>query len=234
MNILIRFIFLNSDSSSIFSRFGTSETARVCIDCTVRTATRPQSLRCNFWKTDWSWRAATTERSSSGILSKVLIFDLLHVYCWSSRQWFAGIRWKKIGAKLYVSLFVWRSLREWGIDTSTPNVCINIVCDSATEYSCVVIWLWYWLTIIILIILTCIAGEFVRDVVKLDSGGSGGCIWRLKCTDSLLACAVGSRNGTEDTKLILIDFDASYPWCELKPTWRHVKLLVYFTHLLYH
>ncbi|GMR59706.1 hypothetical protein PMAYCL1PPCAC_29901 [Pristionchus mayeri] len=54
-------------------------------------------------------------------------------------------------------------------------------------------------------------GCFVRDLVKLSSGGSGGCIWRLKATDTLLVCAVGSRNGTEDTKLILLDFDASFP-----------------------
>ncbi|GMS81934.1 hypothetical protein PENTCL1PPCAC_4109, partial [Pristionchus entomophagus] len=54
-------------------------------------------------------------------------------------------------------------------------------------------------------------GCFVRDLVKLSSGGSGGCIWRLKATDTLLVCAVGSRNGTEETKLILLDFDASFP-----------------------
>ncbi|VDM69981.1 unnamed protein product [Strongylus vulgaris] len=48
------------------------------------------------------------------------------------------------------------------------------------------------------------------DVMKgqLSSGGSGGCIWRLKATNNLLACAAGSRNGTEDTKVILLDFDA--------------------------
>ncbi|OZC08836.1 F-box domain protein [Onchocerca flexuosa] len=54
-------------------------------------------------------------------------------------------------------------------------------------------------------------GEFVRDLVRLRSGGSGGCIWRLKSTSTMLVCAVGSRNGTEDTKLILLDFDADYP-----------------------
>ncbi|KAF8381750.1 sel-10, partial [Pristionchus pacificus] len=54
-------------------------------------------------------------------------------------------------------------------------------------------------------------GCFVRDLVKLSSGGSGGCIWRLKASDTLLVCAVGSRNGTEETKLILLDFDASFP-----------------------
>ncbi|VDN03262.1 unnamed protein product [Thelazia callipaeda] len=54
-------------------------------------------------------------------------------------------------------------------------------------------------------------GVFVRDLVRLRSGGSGGCIWRLKATPTMLVCAVGSRNGTEDTKLILLDFDADYP-----------------------
>ncbi|KJH49670.1 WD domain, G-beta repeat protein [Dictyocaulus viviparus] len=54
-------------------------------------------------------------------------------------------------------------------------------------------------------------GEFIRDLVVLSSGGSGGCIWRLKATNNLLACAAGSRNGTEDTKIILLDFDAGYP-----------------------
>ncbi|RCN44992.1 WD domain, G-beta repeat protein [Ancylostoma caninum] len=44
-------------------------------------------------------------------------------------------------------------------------------------------------------------GEFIRDLVRLSSGGSGGCIWRLKATNNLLACAAGSRNGTEDTKV---------------------------------
>uniref|UniRef100_A0A914VXT5 F-box domain-containing protein n=1 Tax=Plectus sambesii TaxID=2011161 RepID=A0A914VXT5_9BILA len=56
-----------------------------------------------------------------------------------------------------------------------------------------------------------VQGTFVRDLVRLESGGSGGCIWRLKATPTTLACAVGSRNGTEDTKLILLNFDADYP-----------------------
>ena len=50
-------------------------------------------------------------------------------------------------------------------------------------------------------------GEFVRDLVKLESGGSGGVVWRVKCNDKKLVCAVGSRNGTEDTKLYVLDFD---------------------------
>ena len=54
-------------------------------------------------------------------------------------------------------------------------------------------------------------GSFLRDVVQLPSRDSGGCIWRLKATPRLLVCAVGSRTGTEDTKLILLDFDAPFP-----------------------
>ncbi|VDN54774.1 unnamed protein product [Dracunculus medinensis] len=54
-------------------------------------------------------------------------------------------------------------------------------------------------------------GIFIRDLVRLRSGGSGGCIWRLKSTPTMLVCAVGSRNGTEDTKLIMLNFDSDYP-----------------------
>lgn len=54
-------------------------------------------------------------------------------------------------------------------------------------------------------------GEFVCDLVTLKSSGSGGCVWRMKIAPTLFLCAVGSRNGTEDTKLILMDFDAPYP-----------------------
>ncbi|VDD86969.1 unnamed protein product [Enterobius vermicularis] len=54
-------------------------------------------------------------------------------------------------------------------------------------------------------------GTFIRDLVRLQSGGSGGCIWRLKSTPTMLVCAVGSRNGTEDTKLILLNFDSDFP-----------------------
>lgn len=49
-------------------------------------------------------------------------------------------------------------------------------------------------------------GEFIRDLVKLDSGGSGGVVWRVRCNDTKLVCAVGSRNGTEETKLLVLDF----------------------------
>lgn len=49
-------------------------------------------------------------------------------------------------------------------------------------------------------------GEFIRNLVSLESGGSGGVVWRVKANTTLLVCASGSRNGTEDTKLIVLDF----------------------------
>jgi len=51
-------------------------------------------------------------------------------------------------------------------------------------------------------------GEFIRDLVALDSGGSGGVVWRIRSSPTKLVCAVGSRNGTEETKLLVLDFDA--------------------------
>ncbi|XP_076468393.1 F-box/WD repeat-containing protein 7-like [Babylonia areolata] len=50
-------------------------------------------------------------------------------------------------------------------------------------------------------------GEFLRNLVSLESGGSGGVVWRLRCNNTKLVCAVGSRNGTEETKLMVLDFD---------------------------
>lgn len=50
-------------------------------------------------------------------------------------------------------------------------------------------------------------GAFIRDLVALDSGGSGGVVWRIRANDTKLVCAVGSRNGTEETKLLVLDFD---------------------------
>ena len=74
---------------------------------------------------------------------------------------------------------------------------------------------------------TC-AGDFIRDLVALESGGSGGVVWRIRSSPTKLVrfltclifrylmadlgllqvCAVGSRNGTEETKLMVLDFDA--------------------------
>lgn len=50
-------------------------------------------------------------------------------------------------------------------------------------------------------------GEFIRNLVLLDSGGSGGVVWRIRANETKLVCAVGSRNGTEETKLLVLDFD---------------------------
>lgn len=50
-------------------------------------------------------------------------------------------------------------------------------------------------------------GEFIRNLVTLDSGGSGGVVWRVRKNQTKLVCAVGSRNGTEETKLLVLDFE---------------------------
>jgi len=52
-------------------------------------------------------------------------------------------------------------------------------------------------------------GEFIRDLVSLKSGGSGGVVWRIRANATKLVCAVGSRNGTEETKLMVLDFDVA-------------------------
>lgn len=54
-------------------------------------------------------------------------------------------------------------------------------------------------------------GTYIRDLIGLSSGGNGGCVWRLCATSTLLACAAGSRHNTEETKVVLIDFDAIHP-----------------------
>lgn len=43
--------------------------------------------------------------------------------------------------------------------------------------------------------------------MTLSSGGSGGVVWRIRASETKLVCAVGSRNGTEETKLLVLDFD---------------------------
>ena len=43
--------------------------------------------------------------------------------------------------------------------------------------------------------------------MSLESGGSGGVVWRIRASNTKLVCAVGSRNGTEETKLLVLDFD---------------------------
>uniref|UniRef100_A0A0B6ZF77 F-box domain-containing protein n=1 Tax=Arion vulgaris TaxID=1028688 RepID=A0A0B6ZF77_9EUPU len=68
-------------------------------------------------------------------------------------------------------------------------------------------------------------GEFLRNLVTLDSGGSGGVVWRLRCSNTRLVCAVGSRNGTEETKLMVLDFDVEDKdrkyYCEQQMERRH-------------
>jgi hypothetical protein len=46
------------------------------------------------------------------------------------------------------------------------------------------------------------------SIVHSSSLYVGGVVWRVKCTDKKLVCAVGSRNGVEDTRLLVLDFDA--------------------------
>lgn len=50
-------------------------------------------------------------------------------------------------------------------------------------------------------------GEFIRNLIVLPSGGSGGVVWRIRASNTKLVCAIGSRNGTELTAIKLIDFD---------------------------
>ncbi|XP_010863387.1 F-box/WD repeat-containing protein 7 isoform X1 [Esox lucius] len=52
-----------------------------------------------------------------------------------------------------------------------------------------------------------VTGEWLRDLVALQSGGSGGVVWRIRASNTRLVAAVGSRNGTEETKLMVLDFD---------------------------
>ena len=47
----------------------------------------------------------------------------------------------------------------------------------------------------------------IRDLVALESRGSGGVVWRIRASQTKLVCAVGSRYGTEETKLLVLDFD---------------------------
>jgi len=50
-------------------------------------------------------------------------------------------------------------------------------------------------------------GRQIRDLVSLESRRNGGVVWRIKASETKLVCAVGSRNGTEITKLLVLDFD---------------------------
>jgi len=50
-------------------------------------------------------------------------------------------------------------------------------------------------------------GDFLRNLIALDSGGNGGIVWHIPCSNTKLVCAVGSHSGTEETKLLVLDFD---------------------------
>ncbi len=50
-------------------------------------------------------------------------------------------------------------------------------------------------------------GEFIRNLLGLDSDGRGGVVWRISMHKNKLVCAVGSRIGVEETKLTFLDFD---------------------------
>ncbi|GBP77474.1 hypothetical protein EVAR_56085_1 [Eumeta japonica] len=59
----------------------------------------------------------------------------------------------------------------------------------------------------ILLVIDVRTGEFIRNLVELSSGGSGGVVWRVRVSATELICAVGFRSGTEETKLLVLDFD---------------------------
>lgn len=53
------------------------------------------------------------------------------------------------------------------------------------------------------------AGSLIKShpVTVLPPFSTGGVVWRIRASDTRLVCAAGSRNGTEDTKLLVLDFD---------------------------
>ena len=69
------------------------------------------------------------------------------------------------------------------------------------------------------------AGDFIRDLVALPSGGSGGVVWRIRANHTKLICAVGSRNGTEETKLLVLDFDAQAPTQQQRQQHHHQQFI---------
>lgn len=50
-------------------------------------------------------------------------------------------------------------------------------------------------------------GQFVRDLVVLPTASKGGVVWRIRASYTKLICAVGSRTQTEDTHLLVLDFN---------------------------
>jgi len=49
--------------------------------------------------------------------------------------------------------------------------------------------------------------HLARPITALLSCSAGGVVWRIRASDTRLVCAAGSRNGTEETKLLVLDFD---------------------------
>lgn len=52
-------------------------------------------------------------------------------------------------------------------------------------------------------------GKFIRDLVVLPTASKGGVVWRIRASYDKLICAVGSRTQTEDTHLLVLDFNPS-------------------------
>lgn len=50
-------------------------------------------------------------------------------------------------------------------------------------------------------------GEFIRNLIVLPTASKGGVIWRIRASYTKLICAVGSRTQTEDTHLLVLDFN---------------------------
>lgn len=50
-------------------------------------------------------------------------------------------------------------------------------------------------------------GKFIRDLIVLPTASRGGVVWRIRASYTKLICAVGSRTQTEDTHLLVLDFN---------------------------
>lgn len=50
-------------------------------------------------------------------------------------------------------------------------------------------------------------GDFIRDLIVLPTASNGGVVWRIRASYTKLICAVGSRTQTEDTHLLVLNFD---------------------------
>lgn len=50
-------------------------------------------------------------------------------------------------------------------------------------------------------------GDFIKDLIILPTASNGGVVWRIRASYTKLICAVGSRTQTEDTHLLVLDFN---------------------------